>query len=177
MKRSPILPWGSTLLLVALGTPAGGASETPRDHEVAVTHTCSAIQVSSADADAVRAPRRRSRRPPSFSASEILDLKLQLSLSPALRGDHKVELSVYTPKGHLYQTLSAALTGPETTDEQGREHQSVRRSPRARVATATLPVAGTTIVASSLYGEWQVEAHLDGSESVCSRPQKFVIEP
>jgi hypothetical protein len=37
---------------------------------------------------------------------------------------------------------------------------------------------GTTIVGSSLYGEWKVVAFLDGErEAACSKPLALVIEP
>ena len=42
---------------------------------------------------------------------------------------------------------------------------------------AVLPGAGTSIVSSSMYGTWKVEAFLDGSEKRCSSPTKFVIQP
>jgi hypothetical protein len=41
--------------------------------------------------------------------------------------------------------------------------------------TATLPVAGTSITMSSLYGRWSVEPHLDGQPGPCGPAVKFTI--
>jgi hypothetical protein len=176
MKRSSAVRLGSSLVALALCGPAVRAvgAERERDHGVTATNTCGAVQVSSPDAAATRGRRVRQRTTSSFSASEILDLELRVSLSPALRGDEGVELFVYTPKGHLYQALRANVGGAAGTRDR---REVAHRSASARTASATLPVAGTSIVASSLYGEWKVEAHVDGAENACSRPGKFVIEP
>ena len=142
---------------------------------------CYAISVGTPDTEqsATKKNRRRaSRRAPEFSASQILDLELQVLLSPSLSGDHQLELKVMTPKGHLYQSFSvpfSAQTVPDTDERQARGRRS--RQSRYQAAKATLPVAGTTIVTSSLYGKWSVEAYLDGSQTACTAPQSFVIGP
>jgi hypothetical protein len=41
---------------------------------------------------------------------------------------------------------------------------------------ARLPVAGTSITLSSLYGRWTVEAFLDGQPTTCGPAQAFTIE-
>jgi hypothetical protein len=134
------------------------------------SNACTAIQVTAPDAPAQ--PKRKAKKKPTFSASSILDLKLEGALSPAVKGQHQVEFKVYTPKGHLYQTLPATISAPASSADR-----RMRESPK-RAAVATLPVAGTTIVTSSLYGEWRVEAFLDGErETPCARPVSFVIDP
>jgi hypothetical protein len=40
---------------------------------------------------------------------------------------------------------------------------------------ATLPVAGTSITMSSLYGRWRVEPHLDGQPGPCGPAARFTI--
>lgn len=41
--------------------------------------------------------------------------------------------------------------------------------------TATLPVAGTSITMSSLYGRWSVEPYLDGQPGPCGPAARFTI--
>jgi hypothetical protein len=95
-----------------------------------------------------------------------------VALSPAVKGQHQLEFKVYTPKGHLYQSLSATMNAPAASADR-RKRESAKRT-----AAATLPVAGTTIVTNSLYGEWRVEASLDGErETTCGKALLFVIEP
>jgi hypothetical protein len=117
-----------------------------------------------------RSPARQTRSRavrvgPSFSAARTVDLPLAAVVrrnTPAER----LELRLYTPKGHLYQMLRA--TPPPDT-----EAGSQTRAPW----TAVLPVAGTAIVNHSLYGRWRVEPHLDGNPRPCGPPQLFYIEP
>ena len=44
-------------------------------------------------------------------------------------------------------------------------------------ASTTLPVGGTDIVSSGLYGRWRVEAYLDGAEQRCAPAGFFVLSP
>lgn len=108
---------------------------------------------------------RAVRGGPSFSAARTIDLPLGAVVrrnAPAER----LELHLYTPRGHLYQVLRA--TPPPDTD--------VGSGARARW-TAVVPVAGTAIVNHSLYGRWRVEPHLDGSPLPCGPPKVFYVEP
>jgi hypothetical protein len=41
--------------------------------------------------------------------------------------------------------------------------------------TALLPVAGTSITLSSLYGRWTVQAYLDGQPDPCGPAARFTI--
>jgi hypothetical protein len=41
--------------------------------------------------------------------------------------------------------------------------------------TARLPVAGTSIMLSSLYGKWKVVPHLDGGLKACGKATTFSI--
>ena len=153
---------GCTLSLLLLASP--GVSSDRRSP----TNACTAIQVTAPDAPAQ--VKRRAKKKPTFSASSILDLKLEVVLSAAVKGHHQLEFKVYTPKGHLYQSLSAAMAAGAANEE--------KRRGQKRTAAATLPVAGTTIVTNSLYGEWRVDAFLDGErETACGKALSFVIEP
>jgi hypothetical protein len=48
--------------------------------------------------------------------------------------------------------------------------------PDKLLVVAALPVGGTSITTASLYGEWQVEAYLDGAEQPCGS-KKLEITP
>lgn len=103
---------------------------------------------------------------PSFSAARTIDLSLGVELRTRRSADKGVELRLYTPKGHLYQTL--ALNPPTAT------------RPSHQVETAwmgTLPVAGTAIVNHSLYGRWRVEPHLAGRPEPCGDTVSLWLAP
>jgi hypothetical protein len=102
------------------------------------------------------------RRVPSFSAARTLDLRFKAVLARAVGPEARVELRLYTPRGYLYQSLRAPAPGDGGSPAPW---------------TATLPVAGTSIVNSSLYGEWRIEPHLDGSPRPCGPALRFRITP
>ena len=55
---------------------------------------------------------------------------------------------------------------PTTGDTRSRVHYGV---------SATLPVAGTSITLSSLYGRWTVQPYLDGQPAPCGPASRFTI--
>jgi hypothetical protein len=55
---------------------------------------------------------------------------------------------------------------PVTGDSEASVHYSV---------SATLPVAGTSITLSSLYGSWTVQAYMDGQPVPCGPATRFTI--
>jgi len=112
-------------------------------------------------------------RGPLYSAARTLDLELGVLLRRDVPPDARVELRVYTPKGHLYQTLRALPPAPTPPGASSRPAAGASRAPSAW--TGTLPVAGTAIVNHSLYGEWRVEPHLDGSPRPCGEAWAFRI--
>jgi hypothetical protein len=103
------------------------------------------------------------RRPLDFVAPHVLDLQFWVILpSASATPGRSLEVKLFTPKGHLYQTLSA----PIVHGARPRLFQTV---------TLRLPVAGSTIVNNSLYGIWTAEAYLGGDTSPCTWPRKFRI--
>jgi len=104
---------------------------------------------------------------PSFSAARILDLRFRALLS-RVHGPQILHLKVFTPRGYLYQTLTVPF-GPHETRRAG--------EPLRFQVSATLPVAGTTIMTDGLYGQWKVEPWLDGSATPCGVAKAFVISP
>ncbi len=145
------------------------------------TEECTALVVSS--------PQATARNNPYFSATRILDLRFTSRMRRRLTGEHLLEFKVYTPRGHLYQTLAAPFTGTARARRNrgldGRayvvpeQRQAPAREGRQRVyeVSATLPVGGTAIMANSLYGGWRVEAFLDGSLQPCGTGARFEIQP
>jgi hypothetical protein len=122
-----------------------------------------------------------------FSATQILDLRLGTVLRRELPGSHVLALKLFTPRGHLYQTLTVPFTaagqsnGERMVDGYPRPLREQETRPVAEQGTsgfelsATLPVGGTAIVTNSLYGEWRVEPEIDGAS--CGKPTQFQINP
>ncbi len=118
-------------------------------------------------------PVSRLRKPLTFSAEEVLDLEFQVSIpADASSAGQGLELKLFTPKGHLYQTL-AVPTQPQSAGTA----PAPKRRARFRTVTARLPVAGTTIVNNSLYGTWKAEAYVAGERTACAKARSFVIQP
>ncbi len=116
---------------------------------------------------------------PRFSATRVLDLELLTRFADDFTGDHLLRLKLLTPKGHHYQTL----TVPVATAAEQNARRRVAGFPRplavrladpvagegsAPVVAVPLPVAGTAIVTSSLYGRWTVEAFVDDEPAACA---------
>ena len=162
MTRKQMTYFGLALGLLMLVPPA----ESVAASTVASPRRCHRVFVSSPEAAKARG------RKPKFSAAEIMDIQLQALVSRQLTGHHSLEFKVYTPKGNLYQSMTLQFDADAPIPEGTR-----RRSRRFLPVNAVLPVAGTSIVTSSMYGTWKVEAFLDGSNRRCSHPRKFTIEP
>lgn len=114
----------------------------------------------------------RSRKPLNFSAAEVLDLEFQIVVpADASLAGRRLELKLFTPKGHLYQTLAVP------TEVSAPKAGTPKRRSRYQTVTARLPVAGTTIVNNSLYGTWKAEAYFEGERTACVKARTFVIKP
>jgi hypothetical protein len=143
--------WSLALVLaLGAGTPSKPA---PVRHRLACSVT------------AVRSPQvtRLKRR---FSATRIIDLEFDTVLSRKTEGTGGVTLKVFTPNGHPYETLV-----PETTTD------SRSRGSRREHLKARMPVAGTVIITSSLYGRWSVVPYSESDGAACGRPLGFWIGP
>jgi hypothetical protein len=121
----------------------------------------------------------------SFPATGILDLLFDLSFVGELVGDAVVELAVYTPNGHLYQQLSAPVSSlaakawAPVRIEGYRDPLPVQplKAGAANDLQLRLPVAGTPIIANSLYGTWTARALLNGQPADCGVPLTFEMTP
>jgi hypothetical protein len=144
--------------VLALGAGVALAQDRPREERVAPPLTWISSQ---------SIPQTR-WYPDRYSASKIQVLVLGAMVSPLVRGEHHLDLRVYTPRGHLYQTLTAPFVGPERSRHR-------HAPPPPTLLSVRLPVAGTPIVASSLYGRWRVEPHLDAADEPCGHDHHFWI--
>jgi hypothetical protein len=104
-----------------------------------------------------------------FSATRIIDLEFDAAPLAKFARTEPLTLKVFTPNGHLYATLALSLASA-----QGSRRPEPWRPSRM---TARLPVAGTPIVTSSLYGRWTVVPYRDGESDACGRRLGFWIEP
>ncbi len=108
-----------------------------------------------------KADARHPPRKPVFSVRRVGDLEFLLTYPRKLAG-HRVELKLITPSGHLYQTISATLEAPP------------HRRASAELSLR-LPVSGTLIERSALYGRWRAETLVDHRLAVCRRPLRFTL--
>jgi len=147
---------------------------------------CSAIEVT---APGLRKQPRELR----FSTREILDLDFETRLERKVQdGKHVLHFKVLTPSGFLYQDLAMPFSwgrpgrhdpalAPAAAVSSGVPIQALGNSPDGRGPArqslrARLPVAGTSITMSTLYGRWTVQAFLDDHTRPCSPPRVFAIQ-
>ncbi len=177
MKRIAIL-----LVTTAI---AGAASA----HDEQRARGCEAIEVS---APGIQKQPRHLR----FSTKEILDLDFVARFERPVYGEHVLHFKVFTPSGFLYQDLAMRFNWPkpvrgERGDEPEAEVRTVSfprgvpvqqlgasadgRGRRRHSVRARLPVAGTSITMSTLYGRWMVQAYLDDQARPCSPARRFTI--
>jgi len=136
-----------------------------------------------------------------FSARSVLDLEFRARLRRDLKGDHLLQLKVFTPRGYLYQVMTVAFSGSKAqapraqragATTQAPALQSVPGFPRPlpvqalvpvnvggqrqyQLTTSRFPLAGTSITLGSLYGRWTVVPYLDGQSAQCGPSRPFVI--
>jgi hypothetical protein len=133
-----------------------------------------------------------------FSSRETLDLVLRPRMRRDLQGDHIMELKILTPRGFLYQSIALPFVG--AAPAAGGQQAVAAPAPPPRVVPgyprplevqrlvpvqsgtrgeyelrARLPVAGTSITQSSIYGTWSVQTFLDGQAEPCGPATRFTI--
>jgi hypothetical protein len=135
------------------------------------SHRCYGIRVEAADSE-IGSFRRRGRTT-RFSAREVRDLRVEVFV-PEATATEPLSVKLYTPRGRLYQVLQVAASAPDDLAGKRGGRRSAGRS--YGVLSAQFPVAGTQITSFDMFGNWRVEAHLDGSEGPCTRPFEFELE-
>ena len=132
-----------------------------------------------------------------FSSRQTVDLVLRPRLRRDVHGDHVMEVKLFTPGGFLYQAIALPFAGAAAKDAGAQQaaaptHRVVSGYPRPLEAQrlvpargssrrgeyelhASLPVAGTSITMSSIYGTWSVQTFLDGQAEPCGPATRFTI--
>jgi hypothetical protein len=126
-----------------------------------------------------------------LTVSNIVDLRFTVLMSVPPDVEHTLDLRLYLPGGHLYQSIAAPIAPPDTPDEDAAAGRRVPGYPHQVPATVaqsvvdngvqvwavdvTVPVAGTQISQSGLYGTWTVQAFLDGAKQPCAQAAKFTL--
>jgi hypothetical protein len=128
---------------------------------------CGAVSVS--------VPERPRARDP-FSVRKTLDLQFRMRLRTRdEEAPHAVSFRVLTPSGRLYQQLQAPPEVRENKDSDDDNDDHDDRDRRMSRVSARLPVAGTFIVTSSLFGKWRVVPYVDDDPEPCAAPSVFRI--
>jgi hypothetical protein len=95
-----------------------------------------------------------------FASGDLRELRVTVTWTQA-EDAHLQRVDLYAPDGSLYQRFSTAFTGD-----------------RRPVAVVTrVPVAGSSIVDSGLYGEWCAEVFLDDEDAPIARRQFELTAP
>lgn len=171
---------GTLILVLSLA-----ASDALGQEGKPVQAPCSAVTVTNAVT-------RGLRQLPALPALQVLDAELAVDLPAGLVDLSKptpIELRFFTPSRSLYQSLTVVVASAEGKSASG-ETKVVQGFPqplpvqtaasdadgRATVQ-ARLPVAGTHIVRSSLYGTWNVRVFEGSREISCPGGTSFQITP
>jgi hypothetical protein len=178
-------PLAFLVLAAQVGGTASGAVPSPGRYYP----QCTGVRVTASD-------RAVPPKNMTFSSRETLDLVLRPRMRQDFQGDHLMQLKVFTPGGFLYQVLTLPFVGA-TPNARGHEAAAppprvvpgfprpleVQRLVPVRGSTsraeyelsARLPVAGTSITQSSIYGTWSVQVFLDGQAEPCGPVTRFTI--
>jgi len=178
------------VLLIFIVGISGAAAAHDRDRSDRVAHKgCSAVEVT---APGLRKQPRDGR----YSTRKILDLEFETRFVRPVYGEHVLTFKVFTPSGFLYQELDVPFVWPKPRRGKhdrfepnaepaanvslppGLPVQVLGETHRGRTRDAVqgrLPVAGTSITMSTLYGRWTVQAFLDDRTRPCSPRRSFTI--
>ena len=125
-----------------------------------------------------------------FSATSVIDLDFSLlfttSLSRKLPGAHVARIDVFTPKGNLYERMSVPFASSKSLNKARVEgYRDLRdivqlsstsyKSKGYLRLKSTLPIAGTPVITSSLYGNWSAVAYIDKDSAPCAATAQFTV--
>jgi hypothetical protein len=149
------------LLALALAAPAGHDSDESRwNDEPTCTMTVHALDNQGQPVSARR-----------ISAAVIPAVVFRGRVEPHDEEAPPLVFDVFNPRGQRYQVL---LGVPRVVVK---ELQGQRFEKTSRTREAALPVAGSGIALTSMYGQWRVEPRLEGESRACGRPEFFTIRP
>ena len=127
-----------------------------------------------------------------FSATKVVDVDFAILFTPGsvnrFADTHTVEFRIFTPRGHLYQSITIPFTSdPAAKGKRVKIEGYPDPQPVSLLTDVTylknkhllvkvaLPVAGTPIISNSLYGQWRAEAYVDDEPVGCAKPALFTI--
>jgi hypothetical protein len=188
--------------LLVLAAQAGGTAAGTVPSPARIYPVCTGVRVTAPD-------RALPPKNLTFSSRETLDLLLRPRLRLDFKGEHLMQLKVFTPGGFLYQVITLPFVGAALPDARERPVRTGNGAaaraadpPPPRVVpgfprpletqrlvpvfgdtvtraqyelSARLPVAGTSITLSSLFGTWSVQSYLDGHAEPCGPATRFTI--
>lgn len=146
--------------------------------------SCSALIVSADGSEDLTTAKKKV-----FRATRILDVRARavVPASMEFESDDFVAFRFTTPKGNLYQTIEVPVRSSAKSAEKERKRPGYPFPLEVQLAKsltlnglpaksieARLPVGGTAIMESGLYGVWRVEA-LVGNARPCSAT--FELQP
>ena len=164
---------GVFVLALALGLPSLAAARERPDGPRDATARKSCLRVGvRALGDGPEAFRRST----TISATEVEDLEIGIRLPPGAAEEGLVRFRLFMPSDFLYQQLDVPYTSDDEPGERrlrgyplpAKEHRAMASADGQRQVTVRVPVGGTAIQTSSLYGEWRVEAFVDDEEEPCA---------
>ena len=184
-------PWGALSLAILCSTPAVATAGPSPCLGVELTGTPGRVVF----ADGFESgDTGRWEQPviPGFSTLATVDLGVAVELDSQTRGEHVLELRWWLPGGALYQSVAVPFADGAHRAATRRlpgypfplEVEAIRPSRPERatlagsgVVESRLPLAGTSVVDSALWGDWRLEVHFDGGEEACLPPLTFRLEP
>ncbi len=98
----------------------------------------------------------------SYSAYATYDVFFALDVSGTVTDEHSYTLEIFAPGGLPYQRIDVTYTSTSCTPTFA---CSVDQTSDGIRVWTSLPVAGTTIQGSQLYGTWTADAYIDGAGS------------
>lgn len=181
MKRSSLLMIFAFAVLAAAPATAQTAKEAQPSTSAARSR-CPKVTVSKVEKPNVRGKWR-------FSAARSTDLLFHVVFKKNFDSEHVVTLKVFTPKGHMYRQYDVPVTSDSSKGSGAVKQLDGYPYPvkvqvanpvevdgiKKKVVDVRFPVAGSTIVTSSLYGKWRVELYLDDATEPCGQPRAFRI--
>ena len=143
----------------------------------AAEHMCATFEVSS-----VESPQPVGTG--DFSAVKTSDIIVHVVFPDEFKEEHVITVRFQTPNQHLYRVIDVPIAPLGTRAPGTRKLPDYPYPVEVKVPTETkdvsgetvvsvqirFPVGGTSIVTSSLYGEWHVTGLIDGRELRCFRP-------
>jgi hypothetical protein len=178
MKRSSLL----MILVFAVQSATLATAQTAKEAEPptnAARSRCPKVTVSKVEKPNVRGKWR-------FSAARSTDLLFHVVFKNNFDSEHVVTLKVFTPNGHIYRQYDVPVASDGSKRSNAVKQLDDYPYPvkvqvvnpvevdgvKKKVVDVRFPVAGSTIITSSLYGKWRVELYLPPDAALDVLPER-----